>query len=220
MAIASAGSTGPTTEHPRSRTCRRGRGSCIGLRSGLLWGTLSSVHTLRPTRRMTPRRMPPTDQRTDTALLVMGTIACTPGCSDVRRENHPRRRGARDGDQTAVVTDRERTWCIMFASRRLAPIAGAALLLITPVNAADNEPPRKPAASKLDLTPASFATLHGLVRPQPTEWRHLQVRWITDVIAARRQAAAEDKPIVVLYTGGGRGKKAPGGGWSGAPPHP
>ena len=35
-----------------------------------------------------------------------------------------------------------------------------------------------------------------------TEWRHLQVRWVTDVVAARTQAAREDKPLVVLYTGG------------------
>jgi hypothetical protein len=44
--------------------------------------------------------------------------------------------------------------------------------------------------------------LFALVRPQSTEWRHLQVQWMTDVIAARRLAAKDDKPIVVLYTGG------------------
>ena len=61
---------------------------------------------------------------------------------------------------------------------------------------------KKFTASKSDLTQESFPKLFALVRPQPTEWRHLQVRWITDVIAARRQAAKEDKPMVVLYTGG------------------
>jgi hypothetical protein len=65
-----------------------------------------------------------------------------------------------------------------------------------------HEPAKKVAASKLDLTSESFPKLFALVRPQATEWRHLQVQWITDVVAARKQAAKEDKPIVVLYTGG------------------
>jgi hypothetical protein len=42
----------------------------------------------------------------------------------------------------------------------------------------------------------------ALVRPQENEWRHLKVNWLTDVVAARKQAAAEDKPIVICYTGG------------------
>ena len=61
-------------------------------------------------------------------------------------------------------------------------------------------PHRKPA--RLDLTPQSFAALHALVRPHDDEWRHLKVEWLTDVVAARKKATAEDKPIVVLYTGG------------------
>src|SRR3954468_2867791 len=56
--------------------------------------------------------------------------------------------------------------------------------------------------SKHDLTPESFPKLHALVRPHDDEWRHLRVRWLTDVAAARKKAAAEDKPIVICYTGG------------------
>ena len=59
-----------------------------------------------------------------------------------------------------------------------------------------------PADCKADLTPESFPKLHALIRPQDSEWRHLRVQWITDVTAARKKAVAEDKPIVVLYTGG------------------
>ena len=84
----------------------------------------------------------------------------------------------------------------------LATVAGFALLAVPTARAADKEPPRKPAASKLDLTPESMPKLFALVRPQATEWRHLQVQWITDVTAARKRAAKEDKPLVVLYTGG------------------
>lgn len=63
----------------------------------------------------------------------------------------------------------------------------------------------QPAAAqgrKVDLTPESFAKLHALVRPQEQEWRHLKVQWLTDVVAARKKATAEDKPIVICYTGG------------------
>jgi hypothetical protein len=57
-------------------------------------------------------------------------------------------------------------------------------------------------AVKVDLTPETFAKLHALIRPHEQEWRHLKVEWLTDVVAARKKAAAEDKPIVICYTGG------------------
>jgi hypothetical protein len=63
-------------------------------------------------------------------------------------------------------------------------------------------PAEKSRESKLDLTPRSFARIHTLIRPQENEWRHLNVKWLTDVVAARKRAAAEDKPMVVIYTGG------------------
>jgi hypothetical protein len=56
--------------------------------------------------------------------------------------------------------------------------------------------------AKIDLTPESFPKLHALIRPHENEWRHLKVEWLTDVVAARKKAAAEDKPIVICYTGG------------------
>jgi hypothetical protein len=57
-------------------------------------------------------------------------------------------------------------------------------------------------ATRLDLTPETFSNLHTLIRPHDNEWRHLRVQWLTDVVAARKKAAAEDKPIVICYTGG------------------
>ena len=59
-----------------------------------------------------------------------------------------------------------------------------------------------PPAGKLDLTPQSFAGLHSLIRPHEHEWRHLQVEWLTDVVAARKRAADQDRPMVICYTGG------------------
>jgi hypothetical protein len=65
--------------------------------------------------------------------------------------------------------------------------------------------PAEPSTSrafKSDLTPDGFRTLHSLVRPHGDEWRHLKVQWLTDVVAARKRATAEDKPIIICYTGG------------------
>jgi hypothetical protein len=61
---------------------------------------------------------------------------------------------------------------------------------------------QSPPAAKLDLTQESFPTLHTLIRPHDQEWRHLKVEWLTDVVAARKKAVAEDKPIIICYTGG------------------
>ena len=61
---------------------------------------------------------------------------------------------------------------------------------------------KKTQSSKLDLDPQSFAKLHALIRPHDNEWRHLKVEWLTDVVAARKKAVAEDKPLVICYTGG------------------
>ena len=61
---------------------------------------------------------------------------------------------------------------------------------------------KNPQSFQADLTPDNFGKLHALIRPHEGEWRHLQVRWLTDVVAVRKKAAAEDKPIVICYTGG------------------
>jgi hypothetical protein len=67
---------------------------------------------------------------------------------------------------------------------------------------AQEAPKNAASPCKLDLTPNSFAKLHSLIRPHDNEWRHLKVEWLTDVVAARKKAVMEDKPIVICYTGG------------------
>jgi hypothetical protein len=82
-------------------------------------------------------------------------------------------------------------------------IVSAFLLSQRPAQSQEKEQAAKSARSaKLDLTPDSIEKLHALIRPHETEWRHLKVEWLTDVVAARKRAAAEDKPIVICYTGG------------------
>jgi len=86
----------------------------------------------------------------------------------------------------------------------MSPVAVAfsVFLAFQPAGAADKEPTKKIVRTSRDLTPASLPKLLALVRPQENEWRHLKVEWLTDVIAARKKAVAEDKPIVICYTGG------------------
>ncbi len=82
-----------------------------------------------------------------------------------------------------------------------APLAAAFVgLAVASPEAQAAEKGRPPAEA--DLTSQSFAKLHALIRPHDDEWRHLKVQWLTDVVAARKKAAAEDKPIVICYTGG------------------
>src|SRR5262249_23662920 len=99
----------------------------------------------------------------------------------------------------------------MLAFSAGATVVFAALLVRQPAEAQDKEPTGKAApASKVDLTPESLPKLLVLVRPQENEWRHLKVQWLTDVVAARKRAAAEDRPIVICYTGGAGYNEPPG----------
>ena len=91
----------------------------------------------------------------------------------------------------------------MLACSLSATVVCAMLRTQAPAEAQEREPTAKVVrASKLELTSQSFPKLHALVRPHESEWRHLKVQWLTDVVAARKLAAAEDKPIVICYTGG------------------
>jgi hypothetical protein len=93
---------------------------------------------------------------------------------------------------------------LLTRSKWLAPVAVgfSAFLAPQPTGAADQEPTKKVVQTKVDLTPESLPQLLALIRPQENEWRHLKVERLTDVVAARKKAVAEDKPIVICYTGG------------------
>jgi hypothetical protein len=92
----------------------------------------------------------------------------------------------------------------MFLAQRKAAlgVAAAVQLLLVPGPAVSAGAERVAESTKSGLTPNSLPALHALIRPHEDEWRHLKVHWLTDVVAARRRAAEEDKPIVICYTGG------------------
>jgi hypothetical protein len=47
------------------------------------------------------------------------------------------------------------------------------------------------------LPPEQFDRLHALIKPQVSEQKWTQIRWLTDLWEARRQAAAQGKPILL-----------------------
>jgi hypothetical protein len=87
--------------------------------------------------------------------------------------------------------------------KKIAAILAVIAVLIGVGMLARRAPADEPrGATQLDLTSENWAKLHALIRPHEHEWRHLKVQWLTDVVAARKKAAAEDKPIVICYSGG------------------
>jgi hypothetical protein len=84
---------------------------------------------------------------------------------------------------------------------RVAPALGL-VLLAAPSLLGEPAAKKSRVPAKENLTPATFAKFQAMIRPQEHEWRQLRVRWLTDIVAARKKAAAEDKPLIVLRTGG------------------
>jgi hypothetical protein len=76
------------------------------------------------------------------------------------------------------------------------------VLMTAPFLLADEPAKKDRVPARENLTPATLSKFQALIRPLDNEWRHLRVRWMTDIVAARKKAAAEDKPIIVLRTGG------------------
>jgi hypothetical protein len=54
-----------------------------------------------------------------------------------------------------------------------------------------------------ELTPASFARLHALIKPRAGESKWAKVPWLTNLAEARKRASAEDRPLLLWRAGGG-----------------
>jgi hypothetical protein len=68
------------------------------------------------------------------------------------------------------------------------------LLTILCAAAALTLPARTESTAGL-LTPASTAALRKVIQPDGSEQRWLEIAWETDLDAARKRAASEDKPV-------------------------
>jgi hypothetical protein len=53
-----------------------------------------------------------------------------------------------------------------------------------------------------EITPGEFERLHKEIRPRPGEAPWAEIRWLYDLHKARRQAAAEGKPLCVWRMAG------------------
>jgi hypothetical protein len=62
--------------------------------------------------------------------------------------------------------------------------------------------PGKDRPTKELLTFDSFAPLHALIQPEAGEYRWDEIHWLASIWHARKQAAAEDKPIFIFGTAG------------------
>ena len=60
-----------------------------------------------------------------------------------------------------------------------------------------------PAFSAEKLSPDEFEQLHRLIKPQPGEAKWAAILWRINLMEARRQAAAQDRPLFVWRSGGG-----------------
>ena len=53
-----------------------------------------------------------------------------------------------------------------------------------------------------ELTPAQFVKFHALLRPKAKEMRFGKIPWMFDLWEARKKAAAEGKPLLILGAAG------------------
>ena len=53
-----------------------------------------------------------------------------------------------------------------------------------------------------ELTPAQFGKFHALLRPKAKEMRFGKIPWMFDLWEARKKAAAEGKPLLILGAAG------------------
>jgi hypothetical protein len=86
-------------------------------------------------------------------------------------------------------------------------LGGSALLAHRPLAGSPQRPangPRDQAeqATRDQLTAESFAHLHKLMQPRPGEYRWDEIPWVASIWHARKQAAAENKPIFIFGTAG------------------
>jgi hypothetical protein len=56
--------------------------------------------------------------------------------------------------------------------------------------------------TKAELTAQNFMAVHTTIKPGKGEFLWDKVPWYFDLTAARKKAAAEDKPILIFTTGG------------------
>jgi hypothetical protein len=83
-------------------------------------------------------------------------------------------------------------------------VAGAAwLMALLPMLSAGQGTEEKKGSEPPFLTAEQFGPLHRLIKPQPDELRFREIPWVLSVWEARKQAAAEGKPILVWSGSGG-----------------
>src|SRR5215813_2835049 len=60
----------------------------------------------------------------------------------------------------------------------------------------------KAADALTELSPAQFGKFHAFLRPKAKEMRFGEIPWMFDLWEARKKAAAEGKPLLILGASG------------------
>ena len=85
-----------------------------------------------------------------------------------------------------------------------AALVLAACLAFTQAQAkAEPKPANQGASDALtELSPAQFGKFHAFLRPRAKEMRFGEIPWMFDLWEARKKAAAEGKPLLILGASG------------------
>src|SRR5262249_3990763 len=61
---------------------------------------------------------------------------------------------------------------------------------------------RGAASASHEIDSKEFGTLHAMIRPHAGEAKWSEIPWLTDLLEARKKAAAEGKPILIWSASG------------------
>ena len=82
-------------------------------------------------------------------------------------------------------------------------LTGTGVLMIQPQAKAEPEAEAKGGSDALtELSPAQFGKFHAFLRPKAKEMRFGEIPWMFDLWEARKKAAAEGKPLLILAASG------------------
>ena len=80
--------------------------------------------------------------------------------------------------------------------RMVAALAAGLLLLAVPAGAQEKGKKKSKGKDAL-MTDAEFDKLHGLLKPQPSEIKWMEIPWMINPTEAREKAAKEGKPLLI-----------------------
>ena len=105
-----------------------------------------------------------------------------------------------EGVLKAMLLTKLKTAALVLAA--CLPFTGTGFLVPqNPLHAQGKAEP-KAADALTELSPAQFGKFHAFLRPKANEMRFGEIPWMFDLWEARKHAAAEGKPLLILAASG------------------